>query len=124
MEKKKVLVLCDHPLSTSGVGCQARFLLDGLIKTGKYSFKVLGGAIKHNDYSLVKVNDDLLIKPVDGFGNPEMMRHLLATEKPDALFLFTDPRFFIWVWEMEDDFKSPLDSFIENSFCNPNGGSI
>ena len=103
MEKKKVLVLCDHPLSTSGVGCQARFLLDGLIKTGKYSFKVLGGAIKHNDYSLVKVNDDLLIKPVDGFGNPEMMRHLLATEKPDALFLFTDPRFFIWVWEMEDE---------------------
>ena len=103
MEKKKILMLCDHPLSTSGVGCQARFLINGLIHTGKYSFRVLGGAMKHDNYDLVKVNDDLLIKPVDGFGNPEMLRHLLATEQPDALFLFTDPRFFIWVWEMEDE---------------------
>ena len=103
MEKKKILMLCDHPLSTSGVGCQARFLINGLIQTGKYSFRVLGGAMKHENYDLVKVNDDLLIKPVDGFGTPEMLRHLLATEQPDALFLFTDPRFFIWVWEMEDE---------------------
>jgi len=103
LEKKKILMLCDHPLSTSGVGCQARFLINGLIATGNYTFRVLGGAIKHDNYDLVKVNDDLLIKPVDGFGNPEMLRHLLATERPDVLFLFTDPRFFIWVWEMEDE---------------------
>jgi glycosyltransferase involved in cell wall biosynthesis len=103
LEKKKILMLCDHPLSTSGVGCQARFLINGLIATGDYTFRVLGGAIKHDNYDLVKVNDDLLIKPVDGFGNPEMLRHLLATERPDILFLFTDPRFFIWVWEMEDE---------------------
>lgn len=32
-----------------------------------------------------------------------MLRMALATEKPDALFLFTDPRFFIWVWEMEEE---------------------
>ena len=96
-------MLCDHPLSTSGVGCQARFLIQGLLETGEYTFRVLGGAMKHENYDLVKVNDDLLIKPVDGFGNPEMLRHLLATERPDALFLFTDPRFFIWVWEMEDE---------------------
>jgi len=96
-------MLCDHPLSTSGVGCQARFLINGLIATGEYTFRVLGGAIKHDNYDLVKVNDDLLIKPVDGFGNPEMLRHLLATERPDVLLLFTDPRFFIWVWEMEDE---------------------
>jgi len=103
LKKKKILMLCDHPLSTSGVGCQARFLINGLIATGEYTFRVLGGAIKHDNYDLVKVNDDLLIKPVDGFGNPEMLRHLLATERPDVLLLFTDPRFFIWVWEMEDE---------------------
>jgi glycosyltransferase involved in cell wall biosynthesis len=27
----------------------------------------------------------------------------LATEKPDLLFIFTDPRFFIWLFEMEDE---------------------
>ena len=27
----------------------------------------------------------------------------LATEKPDLLFIFTDPRFFVWLFEMEDE---------------------
>jgi glycosyltransferase involved in cell wall biosynthesis len=63
----------------------------------------LGAAIKHADYRTVVVNDDFIIKPVDGFGNPEMIRVLLATEKPDAVLIFTDPRFFIWLWEMEDE---------------------
>jgi len=103
LAKKKILMLCDHPLSTSGVGCQARYLINGLIETGEYSFRCLGGAIKHQDYSVVQVNEDFMIKPVDGFGTPEMIRHILATERPDAMFLFTDPRFFIWLWEMEDE---------------------
>jgi glycosyltransferase involved in cell wall biosynthesis len=103
IKKHKILVLSDHPLATSGVGVQARFLIEGLIRTGKYSFRCLGGAIKHPDYNTIKVNDDFIIKPVDGFGTKEMLRHLLATERPDALFLFTDPRQFIWVWEMEEE---------------------
>lgn len=103
MAKKKILMLCDHPLSTSGVGTQARWLINGLIETGKYSFRVFGGAIKHENYNLIKVNDDFIIKPTDSFGTREMMRHALATEKPDLVLLFTDPRFFIWVWEMEDE---------------------
>ena len=32
-----------------------------------------------------------------------MIRVALATEKPDILFIFTDPRFFIWLFEMEDE---------------------
>lgn len=106
MNKKKILALCDHPLSTSGVGVQARYLFTGLLTTGEYSIKCLGAAVKHANYDTVKVppwGDDFIIKPVDGFGTRDMLRVALATEKPDALFLFTDPRFFIWVWEMEDE---------------------
>lgn len=102
-KKKKILVLADHPLSTSGVGIQCRYLLDGLIKTGLYTFRVFGAAIKHSDYRTVKVNDDLIIQPIDGFGNRDMLRVTLANEKPDAIFLFTDPRFFIYIWEMEEE---------------------
>lgn len=101
--KKKILALCDHPLSTSGVGIQARYLMDGLVATGQYSFRVFGAAIKHSDYRTVKVSDDLIIQPIDGFGNRDMLRVVLANEKPDALFLFTDPRFFIYIWEMEEE---------------------
>lgn len=96
-------MLCDHPLSTSGVGSQARWLIKGLIDTGKYSFRVFGAAIKHENYDLVKVMDDFIIKPTDGFGSPELIRHALVTEKPDVILLFTDPRFFLHVWSMEDE---------------------
>ena len=102
-EKKKIVMLCDHPLSTSGVGTQARWLIAGLLNTGKYTFRVFGGAIKHEKYDTIVVNPDFIIKPTDGFGNRDMLRNVLATERPDALLLFTDPRFFIWVWEMEDE---------------------
>jgi glycosyltransferase involved in cell wall biosynthesis len=102
-DKKTILLLSDHPLSSSGVGTQARWLINGLINTGKWKFKCFGGAVKHEDYRTLVVNEDFIIKPTNGFGDRNMLRQVLATEKPDVLLLFTDPRFFIWVWEMEDE---------------------
>lgn len=102
-KKKKILALCDHPLSTSGVGIQARYLFEGLLKTGEYQIRCFGAAVKHSNYDTVVVSEDFIIKPIDGFGTKETLRMALHQEKPDALFLFTDPRFFIWVWEMEDE---------------------
>ena len=102
-KKHKILMLSDHQLAPSGVGVQARFLIEKLIETGRYSFRCLGGAIKHQDYNTIKVNDDFFIKPVDNFGTKEMIREILLVEKPDAIMLFTDPRQFTWLWEMEDE---------------------
>ena len=101
--KKKILMLSDHALSTSGVGTQSRFLINGLVDTGKYTFRQFGAAQKHTDYKVMKVNDDFIIKPTDGFGTPEMLRLALATEKPDLVLIFTDPRFFHWLFSMEDE---------------------
>jgi glycosyltransferase involved in cell wall biosynthesis len=104
MKKKKILVLSDHALSTSGVGTQTRHLINGLLsKNDKWTFRQFGAALKHADYETVVVNEDFIIKPIDGFGSREMLRVALATEKPDILFIFTDPRFFIWLFEMEDE---------------------
>ena len=103
MKKNKVIMLSDHALSTSGVGTQSRFLIQGLLEKNAWSFRQFGAALKHSDYETVVVNEDFIIKPIDGFGNPELLRVALATERPDALFLFTDPRFFIWLFEMEDE---------------------
>lgn len=96
-------MLSDHPLSVSGVGTQSRWLIEGLLKTGKYKFNVLGGAVKHESHDLNVINEDFIVKPVDGFGNRDLLRNILGVEQPDVLLLFTDPRFFIWVWEMEDE---------------------
>ena len=103
MAKKKILLLSDHALSTSGVGCQSRFLMNGLIDKGEWTVRQLGAAIKHTNYETTVVNEDFIIKPIDGFGDKEMIRQVLVSEKPDVLMIFTDPRFFIWLWEMEDE---------------------
>lgn len=98
-------MLSDHPLSTSGVGTQARWLVHGLTSTGKYSFRCFGGAVRHDNYDTVAVNPDFIVKPTDGFGDRNLLRQTLIQLRPDALMLFTDPRFFIWVWEMADEIR-------------------
>lgn len=103
VKKNTILMLSDHPLATSGVGVQARWLINGLIGTGKYRFRVFGGAERHENYDEVVVNEDFIIKPTAGFGDKNLMRKVLVQIKPDAILLFTDPRQFIWVWEMEDE---------------------
>jgi len=103
LEKKTILFLSDHPLAPSGVGVQARMLIEGLLKTGKYRFLCFGGALKHHHYGIGQVTPDFIIKPVDGFGDREMVRKVLMTERPDAVLIFTDPRQFIWLWEAEDE---------------------
>ena len=104
MSKKKILVLSDHALSTSGVGTQTRHLILGLLeKSNEFTFRQFGAALKHTEYNTSVVNDDFIIKPIDGFGDRELIRITLATERPDAILIFTDPRFFIWLFEMEDE---------------------
>ena len=102
-KKMKVLLLSDHAMSTSGVGCQSRFLMNGLIEKGSWTVRQFGAALKHNNYEIVQPHPDFIIKPIDGFGDPDMLRVALASEKPDVLMIFTDPRFFTWLWAMEDE---------------------
>ena len=105
-KKKKIFMISDHGLAPSGVGLQSRYLAEGLIRSGKYQVFQFGGAIKHSNYSPVKVDpygDDFRIIPVDGFGDKMKIRTALAMEKPDIMLLFTDPRFFLHIFEMEDE---------------------
>lgn len=110
-KKLKVLFISDHPLYPSGVGTQAKYLIEGLLDTGGYEFRCFGGAMKHADYRLQQVGVEKwgekawIILPVDGHGNKELLRQMLYMEKPDAVVIFTDPRFFYWVWEMEDEIR-------------------
>ncbi len=111
-ERKTILWLSDHPLIPSGVGIQAKYVIESLLKTGGYRFVCLGGAIKHPDYNPQMVSPEVfgegnwIIHPVDGHGNKDQLRRFLAEERPAALVLFTDPRFFYWVWEMEDEIRA------------------
>jgi glycosyltransferase involved in cell wall biosynthesis len=109
MNKKiKILTISDHPLSPSGVGNQSRYMIEAMLKTGKYQFICLGGAVKHNDYRMQKTQewgDDFIIMPVDGYGTQDLIRQLLKQQKPDILWFMTDPRFYTWLWEIEDEIR-------------------
>jgi glycosyltransferase involved in cell wall biosynthesis len=108
-EKKKIFVIADHPLAPSGVGTQTKYVIETLLQTGRYKVVCLGGAMKHQDYSPQKVQpwgDDWIIYPVDGYGNKEMVRSALFNEKPDVLWFMTDPRFYEWLWSIENEVRA------------------
>ena len=109
MDKKiKVFTLSDMPLSPSGVGTQTRYICEALLKTGKFEIRSFGGAIKHPKYDPIKTDqygDDWIMYPVDGYGNKEMVRSFIRQEKPDILWFMTDPRFWGWLWEMENEIR-------------------
>jgi len=109
MDKKiKVLTLSDHPLSPSGVGTQTKYVIEALLKTGKFEVISLGGAIKHQDYSPITIEewgDNWRVIPVDGYGTQEMIRSILRNEKIDILWMMTDPRFYEWLWQIENEIR-------------------
>ena len=109
MSKKiKVLTLGDHPLSPSGVGTQTKYICRALLDSGNFEIFSLGGAIKHMKYDLVSVSpygNDWRILPVDGYGTQEMIRSILRNEKPDIVWIMTDPRFYEWLWVIENEIR-------------------
>lgn len=111
MNKKKILVLSDHPLSPSGVGTQTKYMIEALLKTNRYSFICLGGAMKHEKYDPQRVDpwgEDWVIYPVDGYGDPDVIRSIMQKERPDVLWFMTDPRFYGWLWEIENEVRAHI----------------
>lgn len=110
MSKKiKVLTLGDHPLSPSGVGTQSRYICMALLQSEKFQILSLGGAIKHHDYTprlIEPFGEDWKIIPVDGYGTPEMLRSVIRNEKPDIVWIMTDPRFWGWLWSMDNEIRA------------------
>ena len=110
-EKKTILVISDHPLAPSGVGHQTRNFIETLIVTGKYRFICFGGAIKHPSYEPQYITDDRwgekdwVVHPVDGYGSAETIRSIIWTEKPDLVWFMTDPRFYGWLWQIENEVR-------------------
>ena len=110
-EKKKIFVISDHPLAPSGVGHQTKNFIETLLKTGRYKFVCFGGAIKHPDYKPQDItgpdwdDGDFIVHPVDGYGTAEQVRSILWQEKPDMLWFMTDPRFYQWLWQIENEIR-------------------
>lgn len=97
--------MSDILLAPSGIGTQSKLLIDGLSKTGRFEFIQCGGAIKHHSYQPIQYNECTKIYPVDGYGSKEIVRSLIRTERPDIVLFFTDPRFWIFLFEIENEVR-------------------
>ena len=117
-QRKTILMLSDDIRTHSGVGCQARNII--LNTAHRYNWINIGGAIKHpeagNGFDLSEdVNQEMGLKDSDvkilaseGYGNPEMLRSVIRQEKPAGLIHFTDPRYWIWLYRMENEIRQKL----------------
>ena len=107
-DKIKIFTISDHPLSPSGVGTQTKYIIEGMLKTGKYQFVSFGGAVKHPNLEPQHTEEwgtDWIIWPVDGYGNKDQVRALIHQQKPDIMWFMTDPRFYGWLWEIENEIR-------------------
>ena len=110
-KKIKLLTISDHPLSPSGVGTQTKYMIEALLKTGRYQVVSLGGAVKHQNYEPQKIepwNEDWIVIPIDGYGTAESIRTILKSQKPDILWFMTDPRFYEWLWAMDNEIRNSV----------------
>jgi glycosyltransferase involved in cell wall biosynthesis len=117
-KKKKILLLSDDLRMHSGIGTMSKEFVLGTIH--KYDWVQLGGAVKHPEEGKVldmsgeiqkttNVSDaSLKIYACSGYGNPQILNHLIQTEKPDAILHFTDPRFWQWLYQMEHEVRQSI----------------
>ena len=123
-DKKKILLLSDDLRMTSGVGVMSREIVYGTLD--KFDWVQIGGAIQHPEKGKIfDLSDDLAnqtgvedayckVYPVDGYGNPDVVRELIELEKPDAIMIYTDPRFWVWLFDMEHELRQNIPIFYYN----------
>jgi glycosyltransferase involved in cell wall biosynthesis len=121
MAKKKILLLSDDLRMTSGIANVSKQLVLGTVD--KYDWVQLGAAIKHPDRGKIfdlnqsvreqtgVADANVKIYPTDGYGNADIIRQLLMLEKPDAILHFTDPRYWIWLYEIEHEIRQSVPLF-------------
>jgi glycosyltransferase involved in cell wall biosynthesis len=117
-DRKKILLLCDDIRFTSGISTMAKEIVIGT--SHRFNWVNLGAAITHPDQGkrfdvsqdtnvMAEITDSsVFIIPTSGYGNPDLLRQIIEMEKPDAIMFFTDPRYWIWLFQMENEIRKKI----------------
>ena len=120
-QRKKILFLADDMRVTSGVGTMAREIIEGTAH--RYNWVQVGAAVSHPEVGKLidmseAINNEtgltdasVKIVPYNGYGDSRLIRQLLELEKPDAILHFTDPRYWIWLYQMEHEIRQNIPMF-------------
>ena len=117
-QRKKILLLSDDIRTHSGIGTMAREIV---VNTAHhFNWVNLGGAVKHPDKgkafdlsnhvnNLTGIEDsEVFVLATDGYGDNMTLRNVINSHKPDAIMHFTDPRYWIWLYRMENEIRQKI----------------
>ena len=114
-ERKKILLICDDIRVHSGVATVARELV--LNTAHHFNWVNIAGAINHPEVgkrfdlsqdtntNIGLTDASVFLYPVNGYGDADLIRHMIEIEKPDAIMLITDPRYFEWLFMIENEIR-------------------
>jgi hypothetical protein len=117
-QRKKILLLCDDIRVHSGIATVARETV--LNTCHHFNWVNVAAAINHPDAGkkldlspetdrVSGITDSsVMLYPFNGYGNPTFIRQLMQVEKPDAIFLITDPRYFEWLFMIENEVRKQI----------------
>jgi hypothetical protein len=117
-QRKKILLLSDDIRMQSGIATMAREIVVGT--SHRFNWVNLGAGINHpehgkrldlsldtNGHNDIE-DSSIIMYPHNGYGSPEVIRQLIDIEKPDAIMFFTDPRYWIWLFQMENEIRRKI----------------
>lgn len=117
-KRKKILLICDDIRVHSGVATVAKEII--LQTCQHFNWVNIAGSIKHPEAgkrldisadttNMSGVEDpSVMLYPVDGYGENRVIREIINIERPDAIMLITDPRYFMHVWNMEQEIRKSI----------------
>ena len=117
-KRKKILLICDDIRVHSGVGTVAREIVTHTAQ--HFNWVNIAGSINHPEMGkrldlsestngIVNITDSsVILYPTHEYGGPDFLRQVIEIEKPDALMLITDPRYFVWLFSMEQEIRKNI----------------
>ncbi len=110
--------MCDDIRFTSGIATMAREIVVGT--SHRLNWVNVGAGINHPEFGKrMDLSQDtgknagipdasVTLYPSNGYGTPELVRQLIELEQPDAIMLFTDPRYWVWLFQMENEIRKKI----------------
>ena len=114
-QRKKIMLVCDDIRVHSGVATVAKEIV--IHTAHHFNWVNIAGAIQHPEKGKVldissatnieaKIEDsNVRLYCVDGYAQSIELQQILNVEKPDAVMLITDPRYFKHIFNMEDTIR-------------------
>ena len=117
-KRKKILLISDDIRVTSGVATVGKEIV--LHTCQHFNWVQIAGAMQHPEKGKIfdlspNINQEMGLSdsnvklyPADGYGNQEMVREIIKRENPDAIFIITDPRYFPWLFQIENELRKNM----------------